>query len=152
MALIRATSGSGGSQAIDYNYVKSVVDSNTHTYDFSAQDSRATLNSGGVYIDTTKKIAYLYADFTIAKNLTVSSGWSGVLYLPNGFYNTYMPSNAYTSAGNFNKVLSLESTTATNNPSMKLVPYSDSKAYIAATKTISIGENFKVYALWTLQD
>lgn len=128
---------------IDYDYVKSVVDSHTHTYDWQEYNNTCTLNEGGIYYDSTNKIYYAYADFTIATTTTPVS-WNGLLKASPTVANI-LPNNANSTA---NPIVNIGSTTATNSPVFNLYVYSSS-TYIGATKKYTTGERHKVYAVWT---
>lgn len=128
---------------IDYDYVKSVVDSHTHTYDWFGYSGRATVNSGGIYYDSTNKIYYAYADFTIATTSTPST-WDGLIKISPTVANI-LPNNTRSTA---NSIVNIESTTATNSPEINLYVY-DSNTFIGVTKKYTTGERHKVYAVWT---
>lgn len=65
-----ANNSSGGS-TIDVNYVRSKVLSNP-TYTFTPASGRCTVNEGGIYVDTTSKMVYVYADLSFTITISPS--------------------------------------------------------------------------------
>ena len=67
------TSG-GGTPTIDYDFVKNIVMNNTPTYSWVKYTGQtyANLTEGGVYVDTTTHIIFLYIKFECVKNLSGS--------------------------------------------------------------------------------
>ena len=137
---------------IDYNYVKSVVDSHIHTYELKAYDARANINEGGVYIDTSNKVAYLYADYDTLKAIATPSTFNTFIMI-DGSSSYIMNLAPNSSSANVNKIINIESTTATNSPIVNLYPYNNANGEIRIgyTKSNTVGENFKIWAVWSIR-
>jgi hypothetical protein len=136
--------GSGsGNTVIDYKYVKKIVDTHTHTYDFNT-NSCATLNAGGVYVDTENGVVYMYADFNLVSNVTVST--QQVILSFNPAQTGILPYDAS------NNVLLpmpiLESTTATNSPTYVFFK-NNSNTVFGTNKNVVSGTSSVVWAMWT---
>ena len=135
---------SGGSLNIDYNYVKNIVDSNTHTYDLIVYSSRCTLNGGGVYVDSSNKLVYMYADFESLVTMTPQSFVTLLNFSPTG--TTIAPcSSVATNAPT--KVLVTEETDGTTD--FNLYVYSGNIAVGAGSK-INSGERSKIWGFYSL--
>lgn len=139
----------GGSQTIDYNYVKNIVDSHAHTYEMTPYSGRTKVNEGGIYVDTTNHVVYMYADYDAATTQSVSSWTAAVQATPTGsnlFDLAPYSSNSYGS-----KIVNIHSTTATNDPTINLYPYNSNTLITGHLKKFTTGENFKVWAIWSVR-
>ena len=133
----------GGSSGIDYEYVKKMVDTHTHTYDFTV-NSYATLNTGGVYVDSENGVVYFYADFNLVSNLTVST--QQVLLSFNPTKTGILP---YDASNNILLPMPiLESTTATNSPTYVFFKNSSNTVF-GTNKNLVAGTRSVVWAVWT---
>ena len=143
-----AGSSGGGSLNIGYDYIKNIVDSNTHSYDLvpvvSSGTTRCTLNGGGVYVDSSNKLVYMYADFTSLVTVTPQSYTSLLNFSPTG--TTILPcSSVSTNAPT--KVLVTEETDGT--AAFNLYIYSSS-VQVGAGSKINSGERSKIWGIYSL--
>lgn len=136
----------GGVPVIDFDFVKSVVDGHTHTYDFTTTNDRANITAGGVYVDTINKMVYLYAEYTILKTETPSS-WNTTIMFGSTTYDFNLA--PYASASVTTRIINIESTTATNSPEVNFYPYSSNTLRIGHTKKYTVGETFKIWGVWS---
>ena len=146
MAFYRASigGGGGGSSTIDYNFVKSVVDSHTHTYGWYGS-TVADVNYGGMYIDYSNKVVYAYADFSLKRNITVTTQ-TIILQIQN--VTGLLP---YDAANNtLLKLPVLVSTTATNNP-VYVMFKNGSNTCLGSTTNVVNGTRSVVWGVWSLR-
>lgn len=134
----------GGSLNIGYNYVKNIVDSNTHTYDLIVYSSRCTLNGGGVYVDSSNKLVYMYADIESLVTMTPQSFVTLLNFSPTG--TTIAPCSSV-ATNEPTKVLVTEETDGT--APFNLYVYSGSVAVGAGSK-INSGERSKIWGIYSL--
>lgn len=138
--------GSSGGGIIDYNFVKNMVDNHTHTYEIvSVSSGRITVNEGGVYIDRSNKVVYMYLDFNIAKTETPSTHYALAQFSPMATATELMPANTGDDLG----LLITEYTTETNTPRYNMIR-SGGNAYIGTSKKFTSGNRSKIYGVWTL--
>lgn len=134
----------GGSLNIGYNYVKNIVDSNTHTYDLIVYSSRCTLNGGGVYVDSSNKLVYMYADIESLTTMTPQSYVTMLTFSPTG--TTIAPcSSVSTNAPT--KVLVTEETDGTAAFNLYI---SSGNITVGAGSKINSGEKSKIWGIYSL--
>lgn len=136
--------GSSGGGIIDYNFVKNMVDNHTHTYEWDGSDV-ADVNDGGMYIDYSNKVVYAYADFTLKKNITVSTQ-TIILKIQN--VTGLLPYDA--SNNTMLKLPVLVSTTATNNP-VYVMFKNGSNTCLGSTTNVVNGTRSVVWGVWSLR-
>lgn len=145
MALIRSSSGSGGSSdTIDYNYVKKIVDNNAHTYEWTPYSSRASLNAGGIYVDSENGMVYTYLDMTAIQTQSPTS--YRTVFVTSPTTAVIAPCNTEDKA---NQVLRVHSTTATNSPVFNIY-VSGGKTYVGVTKDFTSGEMHVIWGAWSI--
>ena len=143
-ALSQVTVNAYPTTTINYNFVKSVVDSHTKTHNLVAYSSRTTVNSGGIYLDTSNRIYYMYCDFTIK---TSGSASNYGLLVASSASSTIIPAGS-TGASYDHYLIKLQSTTSTNNPQLYVKNYDNNFMVCTATKYVA-GENYKIFGIWT---
>lgn len=130
-------------------YRNIVLNSGLTLYQLTPWSSRASLNEGGIVVDTASKTAYLYVDFTMLQNLTTASTWFYIFTASDTLLN-YMP-KYQTDTRNNDVGLSTDSSSSNNKPF--LFGYGTGSQKIALSgewgQTFNNGDHYIVYGSWT---
>ena len=150
MALIRCSTSSGGG----YGSLKDIIRDKVFNggfstyYGFEPFSSRCTISEGRISVDTDNKIAYLYADFTMATTIS-SSDWAGFMNTTTQFPTTYTAESPGNSNLDYTPLMTDES--SDTHKQMCFYRNYNSKSFLTTIKgtSYSSGEHYIVYGMWS---
>lgn len=149
MAYIRSGNGGGGGSITDIIKQK-VADGLDVNYTLTPHSGRANIAEGGIAIDTTNRIVYLYADFTMLSDVGSTSDWFGIIKTTTQVPSSYMPrNNSSSSSRNSSMQIVNDGSSDTNNPVLFVQAYQSTTYIGSGYKKFLTGERYIVYEVWS---
>lgn len=139
----------GGGSDIKTAIKQKVTDGLDVNYTFTSHQDRTSISEGGIAIDTTNCIVYLYADFTMLSDVGNTSDWYGILKTTTQMASSYMPrNNSSSSSRNASMQIANDSSSDTNNPVLLVQNYQSTTYIGTGYKKFLTGEHYIVYEIW----